>query len=842
VVDLLGSAPTVGAVGVHLLSRAQRSIRDAGFPVAGPVWQNRVIGHHGVATRKPITRAALAVALSLLAAAATAPAAAASEPATPDTVTLLGGPEPGVSVPADGRLNDFELTGRVLGVATGTRDARGPAARGQRFWVFGLDWTTDPAGKNGTVGVTATVNAGTTQVSLPLPARADRPGGGPSGPMWFRASLPAAPTTTVTVTAGQYAQTFDLTTMTRQAPTPAALYRTAGSWETTQAVGVTDQIPTPDPGVELAPRLATAALPVHLHTVTLSWFAPDTPTDIPTNPAQAWLTVDISSQVENVGLGSDAYLDYQTPITATGLTLTIPGQPPIPATIYPGGGTDTTGVGIFPDRYAFEVPATLTTATLTVTPGNLLVHGSADSFNPPTTITAQGDAAFPITLPPITTPPVTTPPGGAARAPGSLHAPAPASHRSAAGPSATVTSATTGGHGGLVAGLVGVLVLIGLAGTAVIVCRHRRTPALTPAAPTAGRSAGTERPPAPTAWAHPRPAPPAPPPEPTPTPATSTWARPTWAEPPAPDDHDRETLSSPTGPAPQAEKGAGATTSAAPRPGPAAGTGSPPPLSTLSVRVLGPVEIDGWLEPPRRTAVRDIVTYLACHDDRPVSTDRLRDALARKTPTPGTRPSPARSPSEPVPITETTLRTYMTAVRNAVGPDRLPDATGAGGYRLTGVDCDWTRFQDLTVRAGTAATETAATETAATETERIRLLTEAVALIRGRPFADGCAWAERDGLPGFIEDDLMTATRTLATIQLRAGDPTAAVATAGVGLNLQPHDETLALTGLDAAHAAGRLTSFYQNLAGRLEANGQDVPPAVTNRYQQLRRRDRPGG
>jgi hypothetical protein len=32
--------------------------------------------------------------------------------------------------------------------------------------VFGLDWTTDPAGRNGTVGITATVDAGTAQVSL----------------------------------------------------------------------------------------------------------------------------------------------------------------------------------------------------------------------------------------------------------------------------------------------------------------------------------------------------------------------------------------------------------------------------------------------------------------------------------------------------------------------------------------------------------------------------------------------------------------------------------------------------------------------------------------------------
>jgi hypothetical protein len=39
-----------------------------------------------------------------------------------------------------------------------------------------------------------------------------------------------------------------------------------------------------------------------------------------------------------------------------------------------------------------------------------------------------------------------------------------------------------------------------------------------------------------------------------------------------------------------------------------------------------------------------------------------------------------------------------------------------------------------------------------------------------------------------------------------------------------------------AAHTAGRLTSYYENLTGRLDANRLPVPPAVTARYNQLRR------
>lgn len=230
------------------------------------------------------------------------------------------------------------------------------------------------------------------------------------------------------------------------------------------------------------------------------------------------------------------------------------------------------------------------------------------------------------------------------------------------------------------------------------------------------------------------------------------------------------------------------------------------------VRVLGPVEIDGWVQRPRRSVVTELVTYLACHDDRPVSTDRLRDALTRT--------------SDDAPISDTTLRTYMSAVRTAVGTDHLPDATGAGGYRLAGVDCDWTRFLTLTAPA----------ERAISDSDRIGLLDDAVGLVRrGRPFADGTAWAEREGLPAVIEARIVAATGTLGRLHLRAGNAQAALAVVGIGLDVRLGDEALAVTGLDAAHATGRLAGFYTDLAGRLEANGDGLSPAVTAHHRQLR-------
>jgi hypothetical protein len=223
--------------------------------------------------------------------------------------------------------------------------------------------------------------------------------------------------------------------------------------------------------------------------------------------------------------------------------------------------------------------------------------------------------------------------------------------------------------------------------------------------------------------------------------------------------------------------------------------------------MLGPVEIDWQQEPQRRPALTELVTFLACHTDRPVSTDRLRDALTRKATDP--------------PITEGTIRSYVSHTRAALGAHRLP---GAGGYTLLDVDVDWTRFQDLTAQAETDPGH-------ATD-----LLSEAIGLVRGQPFADGSAWAEREGLPATIEAAILDAATILTRLHLAAGHPIAALDAATAGLALRPIDEPLTLLALDAAHATGRLVAFYTAHTDRLDALEHDVTPAVAARYHRLRR------
>ncbi len=105
-----------------------------------------------------------------------------------------------------------------------------------------------------------------------------------------------------------------------------------------------------------------------------------------------------------------------------------------------------------------------------------------------------------------------------------------------------------------------------------------------------------------------------------------------------------------------------------------------------------------------------------------MSTDRLRDALARRAADP--------------PVSEGTIRSYVSYARAALGAEHL---NGAGGYALVDVDVDWTTFQDLVVGAEH------------TPEQAVELFGQAVGLVRGPPFADGSRWAEREGLPTIIE-------------------------------------------------------------------------------------------
>ena len=97
----------------------------------------------------------------------------------------------------------------------------------------------------------------------------------------------------------------------------------------------------------------------------------------------------------------------------------------------------------------------------------------------------------------------------------------------------------------------------------------------------------------------------------------------------------------------------------------------------------------------------ELACYLALHRERPVSGESLRAAL---------RPDGSKEQSAK------TLRTYLSMLRKALGPDALPSRP-SGGYQLASwVTTDWERFVELS------------------RSDDVDDALEALSLIRGRPF------------------------------------------------------------------------------------------------------------
>jgi hypothetical protein len=96
------------------------------------------------------------------------------------------------------------------------------------------------------------------------------------------------------------------------------------------------------------------------------------------------------------------------------------------------------------------------------------------------------------------------------------------------------------------------------------------------------------------------------------------------------------------------------------------GPENPAGLGT-QVRVLGPVVVVGWKTRPERAIVTELTCFLALHRSRQVSGELLRVALRPE----GTKEQSAK-----------TVRTYVSLLRKALGPDALP-ASSSGGYQLS---------------------------------------------------------------------------------------------------------------------------------------------------------------
>ena len=336
-----------------------------------------------------------------------------------NSVVSIADPGTALAVPPDGRLRGYEFAGKVLGVAAGSRLGTGSAAQvagpGQRLWVFGLEWTTqtDDLGQPQTVTPTLVVDG--TRIPVPLPSgfaqNAQTDSSFDTGPMYWLASVPASTAdVAVELASAGYAQTFSLSAMARQGTQPSVMYRDPNSWQVSEPLSQEKSVPTPDP----SGTVTGAALPIQLTGLTLSWFGPDSPTDLPTNSTMAWLVPQLATDTTNLGMCYPS-------LPAADVTLALPGGRTVTSTRFPQLGPDQQtndgrAQGAFTAAYGFQVPASITTATLTVRPGTF--QATVGNCATPVTVTATGAATFELSVPAPS--PYTAPPG-ASSVPGVIH-------------------------------------------------------------------------------------------------------------------------------------------------------------------------------------------------------------------------------------------------------------------------------------------------------------------------------------------------------------------------------------------------------------------------------------
>jgi hypothetical protein len=193
------------------------------------------------------------------------------------------------------------------------------------------------------------------------------------------------------------------------------------------------------------------------------------------------------------------------------------------------------------------------------------------------------------------------------------------------------------------------------------------------------------------------------------------------------------------------------------------------------VRVLGPVEIEGWREAPKRRIVSELACYLALHSARPVSGEVLRAALW---------------PEADSEASAKSLRNYMSELRRSLGSEHVPLARGTGYSVSLSVHCDWAQFAQLVKSIQLIGSDEAA------------LLKAALSLVRGRPFTGVTYnWAFSELLVSEMEVAVSEAARRLAALSMESGDPATAAFAARRGLLVSPFDVTLWETALRASAA-----------------------------------------
>jgi hypothetical protein len=184
-----------------------------------------------------------------------------------------------------------------------------------------------------------------------------------------------------------------------------------------------------------------------------------------------------------------------------------------------------------------------------------------------------------------------------------------------------------------------------------------------------------------------------------------------------------------------------------------------------------------------------------------------------------------------------TIVTYMSGLRRKLGSQHVPDATGAGGYRLDRVSTDAARFKELVALAKA--------EPAADQAQH---LADALSLVRGAPFAGVSkgtyGWVFRTDNGPSLADDLckmaMNAARVLARLALEVDDYALATWAAAKGVLVWQTDLKLSMLQLDAAAISPDATELgrtWSDISQRFAGNNEPVPDEMTDHYRRLRDR-----
>jgi hypothetical protein len=166
-----------------------------------------------------------------------------------------------------------------------------------------------------------------------------------------------------------------------------------------------------------------------------------------------------------------------------------------------------------------------------------------------------------------------------------------------------------------------------------------------------------------------------------------------------------------------------------------------PAVHGVRVKVIGPLEVESWVDPPTRHKVTEALCFLALHRKRTMTTEELQIALSAGDDAPETS---AKS-----------VRTYMSELRRSLGAEHVPSARGSG-YRLAdSVTTDWDLFQALVALRPTDVDA------------QLQALIDALSLVRGRPFVGtDYAWVSSELLVSEMEVAISDAAQRLGKIAM----------------------------------------------------------------------------